>query len=150
MIYPPFAEVKRLAKNFSSIPLCKTIFADTETPVSLYDRLRDRPYSFLLESVEGGEKWARYSFIGADPFLIVTCREGQVTLSGKEGTKRFAADPFDVVQDLLLRYRTPGYSGHPPFWAERWGTSPMRRSDTWKPCLPFSTSGKGPGPGIST
>lgn len=68
MIYPSFAEAKRLAATYSSIPLCKTVFVDTVTPVSLYDRWRDRPYSFLLESVEGGEKWARYSFIGADPF----------------------------------------------------------------------------------
>ncbi|GAA5345677.1 anthranilate synthase component I [Planifilum fimeticola] len=145
MIYPPYAEVKRLAKNFSSIPLCKTIFADTETPVSLYDRLRDRPYSFLLESVEGGEKWARYSFIGADPFLIVTCRDGQVTLSGKEGTKRFAADPFNVVQDLLLRYRTPGYSGHPPFLGGAVGYIAYEAVRYMESLPPFPHIGKGTG-----
>ena len=145
MIYPPFAEVKRLAKTYSSIPLCKTIYADTETPVSLYDRLRDRPYSFLLESVEGGEKWARYSFIGADPFLIVTCREGQVTLSGKEGTKRFAADPFDVVQDLLQRYRTPGYPGHPPFLGGAVGYIAYEAVRYMESLPPFPHAGKGTG-----
>ncbi len=115
MIYPSFAEAKRLAATYSSIPLCKTVFVDTVTPVSLYDRWRDRPYSFLLESVEGGEKWARYSFIGADPFLVVSCREGQVTLSGQGGTKRINANPFEVLQNLLHRYRTPVYPGYPPF-----------------------------------
>lgn len=145
MIYPAFAEVKRLAKTYSSIPLCKTIYADTETPVSLYARLRDRPYSFLLESVEGGEKWARYSFIGTDPFLIVTCREGQVTLSGKEGTKRFAADPFDVVQDLLLRFRTPGYPGHPPFLGGAVGYIAYEAVRYMETLPPFLHIGKGTG-----
>jgi len=145
VIYPPFAEVKRLAKTYSSIPLCKTIYADTETPVSLYDRLRDRPYSFLLESVEGGEKWARYSFIGADPFLIVTCREGQVTLSGREGTRRLAADPFDMVQDLLKRYHTPDYPGHPPFLGGAVGYIAYEAVRYMESLPPFPHAGKGTG-----
>lgn len=146
MIYPPFAEVKRLAATHSCIPLCKTIFADTETPVSLYDRLRDRPYSFLLESVEGGKKWARYSFIGADPFLIVTCRDGQVTLSGKDGTRRFfAADPFDAVQDLLEQYRTPDYPGHPPFLGGAVGYIAYEAVRYMESLPPFSHAGKGTG-----
>lgn len=145
MIYPPFAEVKRLAATYSFIPLCKTILADTETPVSLYDRLRDRPYSFLLESVEGGEKWARYSFIGADPFLTVTCRDGQVTLTGKDGTKHLKGDPFAVVQNLLHRYRTPIYPGQPPFMGGAVGYVAYEAVRYMERLPSFSHAGRGTG-----
>ena len=53
-----------VAQGFSRIPLTRTLLADTETPLSTYTKLAAAPYSFLFESVEGGEKWSRYSIVG--------------------------------------------------------------------------------------
>lgn len=116
MIYPSFDQVRVLARSYSFIPICHAIFADTETPIRLYSRVRHRPYSFLLESAEGEQAGARYSFVGADPFLLFTCREGLVTLSGSNGSHQTAtADPFNDLTQLLERYRAPNYPGYPPF-----------------------------------
>jgi anthranilate synthase component 1 len=70
MVKPTLDEVKSLAQQGNVIPVCTRILADTETPVSVWLKLfADEPYSFLLESVTGGDKVARYSFIGGKPFL---------------------------------------------------------------------------------
>ena len=63
MHYPDFEQFKRLAGEGNLIPLYREILADTETPVSALLKLRTKPHLFLLESVEGGEKWGRYTFL---------------------------------------------------------------------------------------
>lgn len=81
------------------IPLSKDFPADTETPVSLYLKLASYPYSYLLESVEGGEVLGRYSFIGFDPILIFRCAGSQAEIFFRG--KRFAADrPLDLLREL--------------------------------------------------
>ena len=67
MHYPTFEMFESLASRGNLIPVYREILADTETPLSVLMKLSGRPYAFLLESVEGGEKWGRYTFIGADP-----------------------------------------------------------------------------------
>src|SRR5262245_8498879 len=75
---PSLAEVKTLQTQGNVIPVYKSVIADFLTPVSAFLKLeKDRPYAFLLESVEGGERIARYSFLGGDPFLITRYRDGQ-------------------------------------------------------------------------
>ena len=70
MITPSCDEILELAKEYTTIPVCREIYADMTTPISLLRRLQTRSDRFfLLESVEGGEKWARYSFLGYDPIL---------------------------------------------------------------------------------
>jgi len=64
------------------VPVFAELPADLDTPLSAYLRLRPGPYSFLLESVEGGEVWARYSFLGGRPRLVFAHRDGQVELMG--------------------------------------------------------------------
>src|ERR1700738_1730507 len=69
------------------LPICVDLLADMETPVSAYCKTASGPFSFLLESVAGGERIARYSFIGIDPYLVMTHRGGTATLrrmTGKE------------------------------------------------------------------
>ena len=61
-------------------PIEKEILADRETPVSVFEKIDQGEYSFLLESVEGGERWGRYSFIGGDPFLVFRLENGQITV----------------------------------------------------------------------
>ena len=63
------------------MPVFAELPADLDTPLSAYLRLRPGPYSFLLESVEGGEVWARYSFLGVDPLMVLTAKNGRLTLS---------------------------------------------------------------------
>ena len=83
MITPSCDEILKLAKEYTTIPVCREIYADMTTPISLLRRLQTRSDRFfLLESVEGGEKWARYSFLGYDPILRATCKNGTVTLEG--------------------------------------------------------------------
>src|SRR5262245_66627051 len=75
---PSLDEVKRLQSQGNVIPVYKSVIADFLTPVSAFLKLeKDRSHAFLLESVEGGERIARYSFLGGDPFLITRYRDGQ-------------------------------------------------------------------------
>ena len=72
---PDFETFKKLSERGNLIPVHKVLAADLETPVSAYLKLAaGHKYSFLFESVEGGEKIGRYTFLGADPFLTVTAR----------------------------------------------------------------------------
>jgi anthranilate synthase component 1 len=70
MLYPNESEYTALAARYDVIPVYQEILADLETPVSVLQRYADRPNTFLLESMEGGEKWGRYSFVGVDPEVL--------------------------------------------------------------------------------
>src|SRR5678815_2365240 len=75
---PDLKEIQRLREHGNVIPVYKSVIADFLTPVSAFLKLeKNRPYAFLLESVEGGETLARYSFLGCDPFLVCRYRKGQ-------------------------------------------------------------------------
>ena len=71
MICPTQSEYEKLARDYDLVPVYKEILADTETPVSVLQRFADHENVFLLESMEGGEKWGRYSFVGVDPDLFL-------------------------------------------------------------------------------
>jgi len=116
MIQPSCETILELAQSYDIIPVCKEIYADMVTPIALLRKLsgQSRRY-FLLESAEGGEKWGRYSFLGYDPVLRVTCRKGLVTIQGEE-TRTIATDkPLETVRGLLAGYRAPRLPGLPPF-----------------------------------
>ena len=79
MITPNSKQIEELAKKYSIIPICKEIFADIITPIQLLRKISKISKKFyLLESIEGGEKWARYSFIGFDPIVHITCKNKTV------------------------------------------------------------------------
>ena len=118
MIRPDFEEFKQRVGEGTVIPVVKTLLADTETPVSAYLKIRGRStYSFLLESVEGGEKMARYSFLGADPFLIFRSRGQSGTVrdlnTGME--TRFSGDPILELRSLMDKYQGVDFPGLPRF-----------------------------------
>src|ERR1700680_1696060 len=71
MYYPNFQTFQDLASQGNLIPVCREIMADLDTPVSAFRKIDDGRYSFLLESIEGGEKWARYTFLGSNPSVVV-------------------------------------------------------------------------------
>ena len=84
-----YEEIKQYQGNYTLVPIVKEIYADVVTPITLLRKiaLLDKQY-YLLESVEGGEKWGRYSFLGFQPMLQLLCKKGEVTLkSGTISTK---------------------------------------------------------------
>ncbi|MBN1918568.1 MAG: anthranilate synthase component I [Verrucomicrobia bacterium] len=96
-----------LAKRGNLVPVYREFMADMETPVSAFAKLDRGAHAFLLESVEGGEKIARYSFLGADPSVVFSARGHEVTLI-EDGTSRtFTCEgsPIDELERLLGRYR---------------------------------------------
>lgn len=116
MITPSCDEILSLAGSYSTIPVCREVYADITTPILLLRRLQARSDRFfLLESVEGGEKWGRYSFLGYDPVLRARCKNGVVTLEGEENRTVETDRPLDVLREILARRRAPRIKGLPPF-----------------------------------
>ena len=116
----PSAETfERLATQGNLIPVYREIMADLDTPVSAFLKLTAAPHrgAFLLESVAGGEKWARYSFLGANPHLIIRGRGDQVTLEEHGQTRPLEVDgnPLLAVQAFMQRYQPVAVDGLPPF-----------------------------------
>jgi anthranilate synthase component 1 len=93
-------EFKALAQQgYNRIPLVAETFADLDTPLSLYLKLANRPYSYLLESVQGGERFGRYSFIGLPADTRITVRGKQVTLTHNDvETTHEAENPLDFIR----------------------------------------------------
>ena len=103
MYYPTLEEVKQYKKRGNMIPIYREIVADLETPVSAFLKVNRGGYSFLLESVEGGEQLARYSFIGTEPYRVLTIR-------GEDET-----DPIPLIAAELSKCQVVPVSGLPRF-----------------------------------
>jgi anthranilate synthase component 1 len=118
MFYPDFKEFKRLSARGNLIPVYKEILADMDTPVTAFRKLDDGRYSFLLESVEGGEKWARYSFIGSRPSVVVRSFGNSVEIirRGKRKKRSVLKDPLEAVKEILAEYRPVPNPGLPRFF----------------------------------
>ena len=118
MYYPTFEKFKELAKEGNLIPVYREILADTETPVSALMKLRSEPHLFLLESVEGGEKWGQYTFLGSDSHVIFRVK-GEDVLIQKNGeicSHKHGGDPMRFLKDLLHTYRPVAVAGLPRFF----------------------------------
>jgi anthranilate synthase component I len=107
MFQPSLDEFKRKAKKGNLIPVYREILADMDTPVSAFQKIDDNRHSFLLESMEGGEKWARYSFLGSRPSVIVKSfgKSVEITRDGKTSKSTFEQDPLEVVKKVLSAYK---------------------------------------------
>lgn len=126
MVRPEYSEIVRLAKEFDVVPVCREIYADITTPIALLRTIsRSSRRYFLLESIEGGEKWGRYSFLGFDPIARITCKDGEITIeespgphSGTSHSRRktmYSEKPLEVLRSYLLQYRAPVLADIPPF-----------------------------------
>ena len=106
---PSREEFRVLAERGNLIPVYRDILADMETPVSAFLRIADRPNAFLLESVEGGERMARYSFFGSDPHTTIRSQGMTAWITDPNGTRPVALgpghDPLHVVEELLREVR---------------------------------------------
>ncbi|MGH8887878.1 MAG: anthranilate synthase component I [Egibacteraceae bacterium] len=126
-LYQPSREAfARLAKEHVVVPVWREVLADLQTPLAVYDRLRRNSYpTFLLESVEQGERWGRYSFIGLRPFCRLDARAGQVRVTGAlppavASPVHQAArtgDPLAALEALVDALRAPQLPGLPPLFA---------------------------------
>ena len=120
MIIPTCEEILNLSRQYDIIPICREVYADIVTPITLLRRIAGRSRRFyLLESIEGGEKWARYSFLGYDPVMRVTCRNGLVTIESSmqeiPSQTITTSQPLQVLREILNRYQSPRLEGEPPF-----------------------------------
>jgi anthranilate synthase component I len=106
-IYPTLEQARELAQQGNLIPVYREVLADMETPVSVYRKIARGRHSFLLESVEGGERLARYSFLGTEPRLTVSLHNGRAITRHADGTttERAFGDPLDLVRELIAPYR---------------------------------------------
>jgi anthranilate synthase component 1 len=111
-----FDEFKELATRATFVPVCKEIVADLLTPVSAFLKVAEHSdYAFLLESVEGGEQLARYSFLGKDPFLILRSRGGK-TIIERAGETSISDAPFvTALRELMAKFHSPIVPGLPRF-----------------------------------
>ena len=116
-MYPDCDEILKMAPDYDIIPVCREIYADVITSITLLRKLAavSKRY-YLLESVEGGEKWGRYSFLGFDPVMRVKCSCGKVTIE-KDGeeTEKVTDKPLEVLREILKDYKAPRLEGLPPF-----------------------------------
>jgi anthranilate synthase component 1 len=112
-----YEEFLALAAQGTVVPLVKTVMADLLTPVSAYLRIeRKSPHAFLLESIEGGEKIARYSFLGCAPHTIVRARGDDVMVERADGRcEKLNGLLLDVLREMMRRERPVKPPGLPPF-----------------------------------
>ncbi|MGH9593237.1 MAG: chorismate-binding protein, partial [Bryobacteraceae bacterium] len=115
MIQPDFKTFSRLARQGNLVPVYETVRADLLTPVTAYLRLaRNARYACLLESVEGGEKIARYTFVGANPAEVFRCRKSACVLETSGGMRLEYGRPMEFLRGLVARYQPARVPGLPP------------------------------------
>jgi anthranilate synthase component 1 len=104
------------AAGYNHIPVVREILADLDTPLSVYFKLAGAPNSFLLESVEGGETWGRYSIIGLPATSVVSYTDGTLEIKDGDHSEQIASDdPLRELERLRQRYRVPAVAGLPRF-----------------------------------
>jgi anthranilate synthase component 1 len=119
--YPAFEEFVELARGNSVVPVYRQLVGDMLTPVSAFCKIQEGEWAFLFESVVGGERLGRYSFLGSGPFLRFQAYQRRVRLEqlptgGKPAVQEFDhADPLWLLQEMVGQYRAPHVPGLPRF-----------------------------------
>jgi anthranilate synthase component 1 len=131
-----FEEFVDLARRGTFVPVCQEIMADLLTPVSAFLKIAEHSdYAFLLESVEGGERVARYSFLGKDPFLVLRAREGR-TIIDRTGATTETLEPFIIaLRRLMAEFRSPFVPDLPRFTGGAVGFLGYDASPWFEPAL---------------
>jgi anthranilate synthase component 1 len=111
-------EFQKLAKRYNVIPLCREVILDRHTPVSVYERLaRGQSHAFLLESVEGGERFGRYSMVGRAPRALFTVQGNTIVFrEGKKSRTWTGENPLQELKRIFASYRPAPIQGLPRFW----------------------------------
>ena len=118
MYFPDLLSFTSLAAQGNLIPVYREIMADMDTPVTAFKKIDDGSYSFLLESIEGGEKWGRYTFLGASPSVVIRSRGELVEIlkSGEPASSFITKDPLGAIRDYLARFKPVEVEGLPRFF----------------------------------
>lgn len=116
-VLPSRDEFLAHAREGALVPVWRETLADLETPVSAFLKIHRGPYGFLLESVQGGERWGRFSFLGTEPACIIRVAGSVVELASPGGSveRRSTGDPMQVVREVLGGYRPVALPGLPRF-----------------------------------
>ena len=117
--FPDKNQFKDMASQKNVIPVCVEILADTETPVSLLREFyKNHDPVFLFESVEGGERWGRYSFLSASArcHIRVYSKHVEIEENGHRKDCPHNGDPLSVLRDMMKQYRPAHFPGLPRFW----------------------------------
>lgn len=111
-LVPSLDEFRRLAAQANTIPVYREIAADLDTPVSAFLKLHEKGQGFLLESVEGGNRWGRYSLLGSDPLMTLRSRDGRTTVRRRDGSEELLeGDPVDALRKVLAPFRPARVKG---------------------------------------
>ena len=117
MYHPDYATFQALSAQGNLIPVFREILSDLDTPVGAFKKIDDGRYGFLLESIEGGEKWGRYTFLGSSPAVVIRGKEGWVEIVEEGEVRRVeVADPLDYIRDFMARYTPVEVPGIPRFF----------------------------------
>lgn len=104
------------AAGFNRVPIVREVLADLDTPLSAYRKLASAPYTYLFESVQGGERWGRYSIIGLPAVEVLRVQQGEVVISNADGESRQpVSDPIAFIEQYRQQYRAPEIDGLPRF-----------------------------------
>ena len=121
--FPKEDEFRSLGRVHNVIPVCAEILADTETPVSLLRKIYtgDGP-AFLLESVEGGERWGRYSFLSASARWQILVFQNHVEIRGVDSKEEIShdGDPLSILKKFMNQFQPAPIKGLPRFWGGGW------------------------------
>lgn len=142
-ITPNFDEIEKLSKEYNIIPICKEIYADIITPITLLRKISQKSQKYyLLESVVGGEKWGRYSFLGFNPIARAVCKNGYVTIEdeNKENNIICTKKPMEEIRTFLKKYKAPKITGMPPFTGGFVGYFSYSMFSYTEPVLKFKNS----------
>ncbi len=140
------SEFNRLAaEGYNRVPVTLETFADLDTPLSIYLKLADGPYSYLLESVQGGERFGRYSFIGLTSSTRIAVYESSILLltGNRVAERRDHTNPMSFISEFMARFKVPDLPGLPRFCG---GLVGYFGYDTVKAIEPKLTSARKPDP----
>lgn len=112
----PLETLKKYAADYPIVPVYKEIFSDTRTVVSVLKALkRVSKTAFLLESADNKENWGRYSFLGYNPLLEITCKAGTMTIKGATTQTYRTTKPNEEIRRVMKEYRSPQFDFLPTF-----------------------------------
>lgn len=116
MTLASYEKLREYEKDYRLIPVSKEIYADSITPIILLRKLAvDNSQYYLLESVDNGETWGRYSFLGYNPSAHLTCKDKAVSIKRGNAKELLLMEPMEALRQLLSQYKSPSIKGLPPF-----------------------------------
>lgn len=116
MYRPGIEEARKLAEEYRRIPVSREILSDIRTPMEVLSALMAKSrHCFILESMENPENWGRYTFLGFDPKLEISCTDGNLKVTGEDGYEKFTMEPGKHIRRILMENESPRLQYLPPF-----------------------------------